>query len=185
MALDAVIRDILAKAKSEAESLISSAEKESDSILKESEASIAQKRRVQEKQLEELTRRLVRQEVSSAELEAKKIVLNAKKEILDRTFSEVLDELFKMDRGNRARIYANILQKTRGVIADPKVYCPKGDASLLEGTVPRERVTEVDMEPGLIVESADGMLRLDFRFRTLLEDIWEREMKSVSAILFG
>ena len=41
------------------------------------------------------------------------------------------------------------------------------------------------MEPGLILESEDGTVRLDYRFKTILEGVWEKELKNVSNILFG
>ncbi|MDH7508747.1 MAG: V-type ATP synthase subunit E family protein [Methanomassiliicoccales archaeon] len=185
MALDTVIRDILEKAKTEADKIIAEAQRERDSISKECEESIAKKKRAQEKQLEELTRRLAQQEISSAELEAKKIVLNAKKEMLDRAFSEALREIYGMDRESRARVYNKIVEGAKTIIPRPRIVCPKGDASLVQKDATVLAVVEDDMEPGLIIESEDGLMRLDFRFRTMLEDIWEREMKKISTILFG
>jgi V/A-type H+-transporting ATPase subunit E len=41
------------------------------------------------------------------------------------------------------------------------------------------------MESGLILESEDGTIRLDYRFRSILEGIWEKELKNVSNMLFG
>jgi V/A-type H+-transporting ATPase subunit E len=46
-------------------------------------------------------------------------------------------------------------------------------------------VQETDMDTGLILESEDGMFRLDYRFKTILKGIWEKELKNVSNILFG
>ena len=40
------------------------------------------------------------------------------------------------------------------------------------------------MESGLILESEDGSVRLDFRFKTILEGIWDSELKNISKILF-
>ncbi|MCQ5375042.1 MAG: V-type ATP synthase subunit E family protein [Methanomassiliicoccales archaeon] len=185
MALDTVVRDILEKAKSEADRITAEAEKERAAILKECEESIAKRKRAQEKQFEELIRRLARQEISSAELEAKKIVLNAKKELLDRAFNEALREIYGMDRENRARIYNKIIERAMTIVSKPRIICPKGDAALIEKGNANVPIIETDMEPGLIVESEDGLMRLDFRFRTMLEEIWEKEMKRISAILFG
>jgi len=185
MALDTVVRDILEKAKSEADRITAEAEKERAAILKECEESIAKRKRAQEKQFEELIRRLARQEISSAELEAKKIVLNAKKELLERAFNEALREIYGMDRENRARIYNKIIERAMTIVSKPRIICPKGDAALIEKGTANVPIIETDMEPGLIVESEDGLMRLDFRFRTMLEEIWEKEMKRISAILFG
>ena len=41
------------------------------------------------------------------------------------------------------------------------------------------------MGAGLVLESQDGTIRLDYRVSTILGSIWEKEMKNVSNILFG
>jgi len=48
-----------------------------------------------------------------------------------------------------------------------------------------ENVEEVKMGPGLILESKDGSVRVDYTFKTILEGIWEKELKNISDILFG
>ncbi len=66
----------------------------------------------------------------------------------------------------------------------PRVFCPKGEADLLAGISDYESLTETDMESGLILENKDGTVHLDLRFRTLLETIWEKELKDISTVLF-
>jgi V/A-type H+-transporting ATPase subunit E len=41
------------------------------------------------------------------------------------------------------------------------------------------------MGPGLILESKDGTERVDYTFKTILEGIWEKELRDISNILFG
>ena len=185
MALDKVVKDIIDSARREAEALIRSAEEEKASILGDAEEKISQMRKAQEKELEETLKRLRRQEISSAELEAKKIVLNKKKEILDRTFEEALSELSAIPPSDKQRIYRKSIEAAKTTIPSPKVYCPKGDGALLAGVQGLSSIEEVEMEAGLILENEDGSVRLDYRFRNILEVIWERELKQVSAILFG
>lgn len=185
MALDKVVGNILESAKKEAATHIATAEKERASILQQADETIANKKKAQEKELEIALKRLRQQEISSAELEAKRIILNAKKEILDRSHAETLKELESMSAAEKGRIYSKIMADAKKIISKPKVLCPKGEASL----VPRESelasVTETDMGAGLVLESQDGTIRLDYRFSTILGSVWEKEMKNVSNILFG
>ena len=184
MALDNVVGQILEGANKEAAKLVQDAEKERAEILRQADESIAQKKKAQEKELQASLVRLKQQELSSAELEAKRIVLNAKKEVLDEAFRETLKELNAMPASERSKVYARIVSRTQSVIMNPKVYCPKGDASLL-GSLGVRSVIERDMEPGLILESEDGSISLDYRFKTILEGVWEKELKKVSNVLFG
>jgi V/A-type H+/Na+-transporting ATPase subunit E len=42
-----------------------------------------------------------------------------------------------------------------------------------------------DIEGGVIVESRDGTLQIDFSYRTFLDQVWESGLKDASDILFG
>lgn len=184
MALDKVVDNILGSADQEAEKRIQEAQKERARILQEADQKIDKKQKAEEKELQDALVRMRRQEMSSAELEAKKIVLNTRKEILNRTFAEMLKELSMMDPKEKSALYKKILADGKKVIHHPKVFCPKGEADLLTGLRGCASLTETEMESGLILETEDGTVRLDFRFRTILESIWEKELKNVSNILF-
>jgi V/A-type H+/Na+-transporting ATPase subunit E len=185
MALDGVVRDIVESARREADALIQSAEEERRSTLGTADEKIAKMRRAKERELEEALKRLRRQEISSAELEAKKIVLKKKKEIFDLTFEQTLRELTAMPSTDKKRIYWKSIDSARKVLPTPRVYCPRGEGELLTGVAGLSEVVEEDMGAGLILENADGSMRLDYRFRTILESIWEQELKQISVLLFG
>lgn len=185
MALDKVVEDILESARKDASQLIATAEKEKASILQQANESIAAKKLERQKQLDETIRRLNQQEVSSAELEAKRVVLNVRKDVLDQVSAGTLKELASMPDSEKAQLYAKLLTNGAKIIPQPKVFCPKGEAKLLSGVSGVGSIQEVEMEAGIILESKDGMFRLDYRFRTMLEDIWEKELKNVSNILFA
>jgi V/A-type H+-transporting ATPase subunit E len=184
MALDKVVDDILEGAKKDADQLIQSAEKEKASILRSATDKIASERKLEAKQLDETLKRLRQQETSSAELEAKRAVLNARKDVLDLVFTGTLKELSSMADSEKARLYGKLLANGARIIPQPKVFCPKGEAKLLSGIPGVGSIQETEMEAGIILESSDGMFRLDYRFRTMLEDIWEKELKNVSNTLF-
>ena len=79
------------------------------------------------------------QEISSAELEAKRIILNAKKDILDKTFQETLKDSPSMDPKEKPALYKKILANGKNIIHKPKVFCPKGEpiSSRSDGDVSR------------------------------------------------
>lgn len=185
MALDNVVGQILDSANREAEKLIQEAEREKAGILQQADENIAIKKKAHEKELGISLARLKQQEISSAELEAKRTILNARKDVLDEAFRETLKDLDAMSSNEKARVYAKIVSKSQSIIKNPKVYCPRGDASLMGSVTGVHSVMEKDMGPGLILESEDGKISLDYRFKTILEGIWEKDLKNVSNILFG
>ena len=185
MALDKVVGNILETANKESAARIATAEKERATILQQADETIANKKKAQEKELEIALKRLRQQEISSAELEAKRIVLNAKKEILDRSYQETLKDLESMSETEKTKVYQTILTNAKKIISKPKVFCPKGESRLVQKDIEITSVTEMDMAPGLILESQDGTVRLDYRFNTILGAVWEKELKNVSNVLFG
>jgi V/A-type H+-transporting ATPase subunit E len=185
MALDKVVGNILEIANTEAAARIATAQNERATILQQADQTIANKKKAQEKELEIALKRLRQQEISSAELEAKRIVLNAKKEILDRSFKETLKDLESMSEAEKVRVYEKILTNAKKSISKPKVLCPKGESHLVQKDSEIASVTETDMSVGLILESQDGTIRLDYRFNTMLGAVWEKELKNVSNALFG
>ncbi|MDD1769875.1 MAG: hypothetical protein LUO79_02205 [Methanomassiliicoccales archaeon] len=185
MALDKVVGDIMESARKDADQIIQTAEKEKGAVIGEARLKAESARKEREKQLGEAVRRLRQQESSSAELEAKRVVLNARKDVLDVVFQDALEKLSKLSDAEKSRLYSRILSKAIEVIPNPRVYCPKGEARLLSGVPGLGQVQEMDMGPGVILESGDGMVRLDYRFRTILEGIWEKELRNVSNVLFG
>jgi len=185
MALEKVVGNILETANTEAAARIATAEKERAAILQKADETIANKKKAQDKELEIALKRLRQQEISSAELEAKRIVLNAKKEILDRTFKETLKDLESMSEAEKVRVYEKILTNAKKSISKPKVMCPKGESRLVHKDGDITSVTETDMSAGLVLESQDGTIRLDYRFNTMLAAVWEKELKNVSNVLFG
>jgi len=185
MALDTVVENIMEGAQAKARELIQEAEKEKATILQHANDKVSAKKLAQQKEMEISLKRLKQQEISSAELEAKRIVLNAKKEVLDRSFQVSLESLLSMDSSNRGRMYRKMLEGSKGALKQPKVYCPRGESSLISGVAGLGAVEETDMEPGLILEDVSGNIRMDYRFRVILESVWDKELKNVSNILFG
>jgi V/A-type H+-transporting ATPase subunit E len=43
----------------------------------------------------------------------------------------------------------------------------------------------VETEGGVLVESKDGELQIDYSYRTFLDGIWETGLKDASGMLFG
>jgi len=185
MALDKVISEILESAQREADERIREAEEERAKILAEANQRIERMQKAEEKELQETLRRQKQQELSSAELESKKIVLNRKKEVLDKTFQEALQELSSIDPKEKAALYKKILTGGKRAVRSPVVYVPKSESGVLAGARGLDRIEEKDMESGIILESRDGSVSMDYRFRTILEGVWEKELKNISSILFG
>lgn len=185
MALDDVKLEIEKSAQQKAAAIRAEADAEVAAIAAQADKEISAMKEREDKRLAESVLRLKRQEVSSAELESKKIVLAKKKEILSRAFDETLADLEATSDKEKAEVYRKMIASAASVIENPTVYVPAGSsvsaADLgVSKVVPREGIVS-----GIILENADGTLQIDMQYRTILQTIWDRELKSLSDILFG
>jgi len=185
MALDNVTKEITESARASAAALRAEGDAEAAKILADAEAVISDMKAKEDKKLKETIEQLGRQVLSSAELESKKIVLSKKKEMLEKAFAESLAALEASTAAAKKKQYKKMVDAVKGVIDDPKAYCAKGETITAEdiGVSKLEKVG--GMAGGLIFESKDGMIRVDMQYKTILQTVWDREMKGLSDILFG
>jgi len=185
MALDNVTKDIRDSADASVAAIKAERDAEVAKIMAEADAAISEMKEKEDKRLKEVIEQLGRQMLSSAELESKKIVLSKKKEILERAFAEALASLESASASVRKKQYRQMVDAAKKVIDDPKAYCSKDETVTAEdiGVSKLEKVG--GMTGGLILESRDGTIQVDMRYRTILQTVWDRELKSLSDILFG
>lgn len=185
MALDNVKEDIIRSAEESVKAINAERDAEISKIKGESNAVISDLKTKEDKRLKEALEQLVRQELSSAELESKKIVLEKKKELLAQAFAETLAELESATPAVRKKRYQKMVESAKKVIDSPKAYCAKSETIKAED-IGVSSLTKLDsITGGLILESKDGTVQVDMQYRTLLQTVWDRELKGLSDILFG
>lgn len=181
MGLEAVKEEILNSAKERANSIIADARKEANRILKEAEKKIEAIREKTDLETKKIMDAIKRQELSSAEFENKKMLLEAKKQVIDAVFAEVRGKLENLDDKRRESYTKKLLEKVKSDIEAEHVYCSKKDAKFIKG----HKVEPVDITGGLIAENKDKTIRVDYSFETLLQSIKDSELQGISKILFG
>lgn len=185
MALDNVKEDIIRSAEESVKAINAERDAEIAKIQDEANAVISDMRTKEDKRLKEALEQLVRQELSSAELESKKIVLSKKKEILAAAFDEALADLENAPAKTKKEQYKKMVDSAKKVISDPVAYCAKGE-TVKAADIGVSTLNKLDtITGGLILESKDGLVQVDMQYRTLLQTVWDREMKGLSNILFG
>ncbi|MBI2101797.1 hypothetical protein HYT53_04260 [Candidatus Woesearchaeota archaeon] len=181
MGLEAVKEEIIRNAKEQETALIAEARKEANRIVRETEKKIEEIREKSEADTKKMLDTIKRQEIASAELESKKMALEAKKEAIGNVFSEAKKKLEGMDDKKRELCIKHLIEKTKKEIEVANIYCNKRDAKFLKGF----NVQAIDIAGGLIAENKEKTIRVDYSFEILLESIKETELQSASKILFG
>ena len=181
MGLETVKDEIINSAKEQSNSSISEARKEANRIIKEAEKKIEGMREKSEAETKKLMDTIKRQELASAELENKKILLEAKKRIIENVFAEARKKLENLDDRGREAILKKLLEKSKNEIEVANIYCNKKDSKFLKGF----NVATIDISGGLIAENKERTIRVDYGFETMLQSIKENELQSISKALFG
>ena len=185
MALDVVKSEINKSVQEAVTAIRAEADAEVAKINAATDAEIAAMNEKEEKRLKEAIERLGRQELSSAELESKKIVLAKKKEILARAFAETLASLESAPSKVKLEQYKKMVKASKSVIESPKAYLAEGDKFTAKQLGVDSVAVDSRITGGIILESEDGTIQIDMQYKTLLQTLWDREMKSLSDILFG
>jgi len=180
MGLEAVKEEIIMHSKGQANSLIAEARKEANKIMKETEKKIEEMKEKSEAETKRILDTIKRQESTSAEMENKKMLLEAKKEIIESVFSEAKKKLESLDDKKRGEYIKKLFEKIKSDIEPEHIYCSKKDIKLLKGL----NAELIDISGGLMAENKEKTIRVDYSFETLLQTIKESELQSISKILF-
>jgi V/A-type H+-transporting ATPase subunit E len=180
-----VTQEILKVAEDEVSKIKADAQAEADRILADATSKIAEIEEKEAKKRDEEIERLKRQEISSAELESKKIVLAKKKEVLAKAFDQTLSDLENAPADKKLEQYKAMVKKVKDVIPNPTAVMSPKDSFTAEQLGVSKVVTDDRVAGGLILQSEDGQVEVDMQYSTILQSIWNREIKTVSSILFG
>ncbi len=154
-------------------------------IQSETESKIAGLKESEEKRLADTIDRMDRQEVSSTELESKKIVLAKKKEILSQVFDETLADLENAPADVKLEQYKSMVEYAKTVIPEPIAYMSENDDFSAGDLGVKDARKDSRIVAGLILQSEDGQVEIDMQYSALLRMVWDRGIKNVSDILFG
>ena len=180
MGLEAVKDEIIRQAKEQENALIAEARKEASRIAKEAEKKVEELREKSELETKRMIDTIKRQELASAELENKKMLLESKKEIIESVFADVSKKLENLDDRKREGHIKKLMEKAKGDIEVANIYCNKKDVKFIKGF----KVEMTNIIGGLIAENNDKTIRVDYSFETILQTIKENEIQNLNKVLF-
>ncbi|KAF5414504.1 MAG: V-type ATP synthase subunit E [Candidatus Methanogaster sp.] len=189
MGLENVVSDILKSAKAEVSAIEADRDGEVSSIVEEAKRTGERITGEKVASAEEAAVRIRKQEISGANLEVRRMMLNTRKEILDETQRQTAERLHELDTKSllRSLVRAHSGEATL-------IYSSRQDQPVVEGLCDElledkltklEYVSNIDCMGGIVLETEDEAVRLDYTFDTIIGEVSERSMKQISNILFG
>ncbi len=183
MGLDSVLKEISREGEERINQIKKEGETEAGKILERAEKEVAEILEKAKTEAEREAERRKRQEISSANLEVKRKLLTRKKELLDEVLERLKEKVADLSTRERRDLLRKILE-THGR-EGARVYCSERDQKDIKKLSDLEIAGTIDCIGGVIIESEDGNVRLNYTFDEILQQVYERNIKEVSERLFG
>jgi len=191
MSLDTVVEDIRDDARARADELREEGERRAEEIVSEAEtdadAIIAEAEQDVEQEIEQERE----QRLSSAKLEAKQARLEARREALQDVREQAKTAVADIDGEEREELTRTLLDAAATEFTDAEtveVYGRADDAELLESILDAydgfEVAGETECLGGVIVEAEGSRIRVNNTFDSVLDEVWEEHLKTISEELF-
>lgn len=188
MSLDTVVADIEAEAKAQAEEILESAASEAEEIRAEAEAEAERIREAAEREVETEIEGEREQKLSNATLEAKQEKLEARRDVLSTVRERVETAIEELSEDERETLTRELLEDAVVEFDEAAVYGRPADTDLLEEILADydgfTLAGETDCLGGVVLEGTDGRIRVDNTFDSVLETVWEENLKALSDVLF-
>ena len=191
MSLDTVVEDIRDEARARAEEIRADGESRAEAIISEAEADAQEIVADAEREVEQQIEQEREQQLSSAKLEAKQQRLEARRSVLQDVHERVEQAVVDIDGEQREELTRALLDAAAAEFegADSvQVYGRADDQELLEGVVADydgfEVAGEHDCLGGVVVEAEGSRVRVNNTFDSVLETVWEENLREISDELF-
>jgi V/A-type H+-transporting ATPase subunit E len=191
MGIEVVLEEIREKGRREAEEARRDTQRQVEEILSQGQERVKELERGMEDELGKQVSHILSQEISAANLGAKRLLLAVQKELFEqvkeKTLASILAKPESFQKGAMERLLLQAAKEIReGSISAGERQLPLVREILarrpeLSGLRPGE---PRPIEGGIIAESRDGSLKIEYSYRSILEKVWAEKLKEVSDVLF-
>ncbi len=180
MGLEEVKEEILNNARNDSNRAVEEVKKEAQQIISEAKKKIEGYKKKAESDKEKLIENLEKMKIAQARSEAKKLILNRKKEIINSVFEKARQKLCGLSDSKRDEYIEKLIEKAKKEMEIATVYCNKKDKKFLQDF----NCEETNIIGGVIVENNDKSVSIDYSFETLLGNIKEASLQKIAKLLF-
>lgn len=191
MSLETVVEDITEEAHARAEEIREEADTRADEIV---EAAESDAEAIKEQRQEAVERQIAQereQALSAAKLEAKQKRLEARRDLLEEVYDGVESHVESIDGEDRRELTAALLEAAATEFDEGdtvSVYGRSDDEALIEELLSEYEdysyAGEYDCLGGVVLESEASRVRVNNTFDSVLETVWDDNLKAISERLF-
>lgn len=190
-ALENITERIKTDAKKKAKQHLDEANKKAQEILNKAKSELEREKKAMEQETEKTISIQRSRAISEAKLEARRIKLGAKEEVIKKAFEDATAQLKNLDPVLNERYLRNAVKNAVSLLgSDVEVLCNSSDASLVmriaseinpQITVKSQGVNYLG---GAVIRAKDGSASVDSRFEGVLERLRTDLRKEIADKLF-
>jgi V/A-type H+-transporting ATPase subunit E len=191
MGLELVVNEIREKGQKEAAAIRQETAAEVEKILNAAQTRAEKIKMAANEEVEKQMAHIQSQEISAANLVVKRDLLNAQKSLLDQVYQSTLSSVSNLPDSFHKETMLKLLKKAKTEIPEGIVHSNQRDLAALKEILSKDPEFSaystgepVEIEGGIILESRDGELQIDYSYRNFLDIVWEARLKDASDILF-
>ncbi len=181
MSLERMIEEIRQQGQQESEEILDAARQERERMLSEVKTKGTELRSERLRQAEDQGTREEVREIARAELEARKALLQAQKEVLDEVRDAAAGRLRDLDSNDR--LLESLVEQSREDL-DGLVRCNPRDVKTLQRLTGIPVQGDLDVIGGFVIEAQAGDRRIDLTYDTFLDGLWEQAVRDVADTLW-
>jgi len=182
MGLEKVIEQIERDGEEKIRMLLQDAEKQAALHLQDTRTKIEEKKKQKTAETEKQITTLRTQEKSAVEIEAKKIQLNAKKDVLAAAYQQCLASLQSLPH---EKILSALMKNIDQELPEAAViYSNKRDEMVVRSLTRLQYGGAIECLGGVIAENKEKTMTVDYRYETIAAAIWDHSLKEIAAQLF-
>jgi V/A-type H+/Na+-transporting ATPase subunit E len=183
MAIEDVKKQIVSEAEKQAQQLEEDAKLEAQRIEADVKRDLDEHKKELKENAEQMLTTLERRELATADFEGRRMILDKKREIIERVLEEAKKELAEQSAAKRKEFLAQLLKKAEQEIDVKTVYVDKKDKTAI--TDKKAKVKEADINGGLIAETEDGKVSVNLTVDALLEQVRDEHLQKLGEVLFS
>ncbi len=183
MGLETVIKDIIDVAEAKVSETNAEADAEVSEIIEDARQSAKRIMGDRIAQAESDIQRMKKQEVSSTNLEVKRTMLNARKDVLEKVNEQAIEKISSMPELKKEELLKEILKANES--NGTRIYSNKESETMVKKLSSLEYASNIDCVGGVIIENEEATVRLDYTYDIILNSVYEQNLRQTSDILFG
>ncbi|MDG6244695.1 MAG: V-type ATP synthase subunit E [Methanolobus sp.] len=183
MGLEIVVKDIIDVAQAEVARLNREADAEASLIIEDARQAAKKVMGERLAMAEDDARKMRQQEISSANLEVKRTLLNARKELLEDVYTRAERSIAAFSPEKNEELLRVIIMKNEA--GGKRIYSNAASEEIVRKLSSLEYAGNIDCLGGVVIENEDGTVRLDYTYDVILKSVSEQLLKQTSDILFG